>query len=149
MKQNICQFILSAFVMMITFAFTGPQVSSIPSVTEDNIISMPMGGAHLMFAGKNGGEITKKEIEGQSELKVDGCAAGAKILKYTLYINKSGKITSLFAETNYLNKDMQAALRSLSAGDSFEFKQVRARLLDNNDVVDVTSSRFVVVDKKA
>jgi hypothetical protein len=148
MKMQIRNFLLSASVLMLTCSFTSVPFSSEVNMAEVTLTTVPVGGAHLMFAGKNGGEITKKEMEGQSALRVDGCAAGAKILRYTLHITKSGKLSSLSAETASLNTDMMAALRSLSVGDYFEFRQVKARLLDSQDIVDVGSSRFVVVEKK-
>ena len=78
---------------------------------------------------------------------MDGCAAGAKVLKYTLDITRGGKTSTMQSETNVLNQEMLTKLRSLSAGDSFQFKQVKARLVNSNDVVDVDSRKFVVVDK--
>ncbi|HMR44563.1 MAG TPA: hypothetical protein PKC40_12050 [Saprospiraceae bacterium] len=103
------------------------------------------GGAYLVFAGKFGGDITRKEIESNTEVKVEGCAKGSRIFQFTLSITKNGRTTTLTNKSNLLTDEMNAQLKSLSKGDSFEFQQTKAYLPNGKDVVDVHGRKFVVV----
>lgn len=105
----------------------------------------PYGGAYLLFAGKFGGEISRKEIASHSKVSVDGCAKGSQIFQFTLYITKDGNAVSMKSKSNILTADMIAKLKSLSKGDSFEFRNTKAHLPNGKDVVDVYAKRFVVV----
>jgi hypothetical protein len=104
-----------------------------------------VGGAYLVFAGKNGGSITKSEMRGQTELSVEGCAKGSKIFTYTLEIHAGGKTRSLEAKSNKLTTEMVTALQSLKVGETFQFKSMKAQLPEGKDIVDVSSEKFTVV----
>lgn len=103
------------------------------------------GGAYVVFAGKFGGDITQKEIESHSEVKVEGCAKGSRIFQFTLCVTKNGKTSTLTNKSNILTDEMATQLKSLSKGDSFEFQQTKAYLPNSKDVVDVHGKKFVVV----
>lgn len=113
-----------------------------PDVTSEGV-----GGAHLLFANRYGGEITKAEMAGHTSLKVEGCARGSRIFEYTLTITKKGKTTVLSNKSNVLTDEMVAQLNNLAKGDEFQFSKTKAYLPNGKDVVDVHSSKFVVVDK--
>ncbi len=108
-------------------------------------ISVPYGGVHVVFAGKYGGEITRQEMEGQTELKVEGCAKDARVTNFTLSITKNGKTNTLRTRSNILTADMRTQLQSLTKGDVFEFRQAKAYLTDQKVVVDAQGSKFKVV----
>jgi hypothetical protein len=108
-------------------------------------VNKAIGGAFLVFAGKHGGEIKKSELNGNSVLGVEGCAKGSRIFKFTLEITKSGVLTTMQADSNVLTSEMMAKLKSLSPGDSFEFKEMKAYMPNGKDVVDVHGQKFVVV----
>ncbi len=145
MKNAIKNLVLSAIVLCLAYSFANAPVSAGAATAEATISTpLPVGGAYLMFAGKYGGSITKKEMEGQNQLGVDGCARGSKIFQYTLEVSKGGKTSSHQADSNVLTKEMVTQLKSLSAGDSFEFKKIKAHLPNKKDVVDVHSKKFVV-----
>lgn len=107
--------------------------------------SHPFGGAWVNFAGKNGGELTRQEITTQTEIRVDGCARGSRIIGFTLYITKNGQTRSFSNTSATLTYEMRAQLKSLSKGDQFEFKNTKAYLPNGKDLVDVHGSKFVVV----
>jgi hypothetical protein len=104
-----------------------------------------LGGAYLVFAGKNGGQITRSELRGQKELGVDGCAKGSRIFSFSLEISRDGKTQKMTASSNVLSNDMITALGKLESGDSFEFKSMKAYLPNGKDVVDVQGRKFEVV----
>jgi hypothetical protein len=116
-----------------------------PMPAPEAAVAVAYGGAYLVFAGKFGGEITRKEIESHSEVKVDGCARGSRVFQFTLHITKSGKTSTLPGTSNILTGEMIARLNSLAKGDSFEFKNTKAFLPNNRDVVDVHGKKFMVV----
>ena len=105
----------------------------------------PYGGVYLVFAGKYGGEITKQEMDSQTELKVEGCHKGAWISGFTLLITKNGQTSTLMGNSYVLTADMRSKLKSLAKGDQFEFRNAKAHLPNSKDVVDVRGSKFVVV----
>lgn len=115
-----------------------------PGTDPKAAIGADYGGAYLVFAGKFGGEITRKEIESHSEIKVEGCATGSKIFQFTLYVTKNGKTSTLKGNSNLLTGEMMTQLKSLSKGDSFEFQHTKAQLPNSKDVVDVHGRKFVV-----
>lgn len=102
------------------------------------------GGAYLQFAGKMGGEIGKNELSRHSELGVEGCARGSRIYQFTLNVTRDGKTRTFQTKSNQLTEEMVAALNGLSAGDEFEFRNVKAYLPNGKDSVDVHCRKFVV-----
>ncbi|MDN5202354.1 hypothetical protein QQ008_13290 [Fulvivirgaceae bacterium BMA10] len=104
-----------------------------------------IGGAYLTFAGKFGGEITKADLQKYSKLDIHGCAHGSKIYQLTIVITKSGKESTESSKTDNLTRIMLAELRSLSKGDTFTFKKVKANLPNGRGSVDVTSRVFTIV----
>lgn len=104
----------------------------------------PVGGAWLRFAGKNGGSITQKEMQGQKSLSVDGCARGANIFQYTLVVTKGGKTTSYKGNSGELTAEMLTKLKSLTTGDSFEFKDIKAYMKPKNEEINVRADKFTV-----
>lgn len=146
MKRNLRKLLVSALMLGLIGSWTdGLQASAGRSDDAFNIIISRVGGAYLLFAGKFGGEVSKKEIESQHELTVEGCAKGSKIFKYTLVVTKGGQSSTYQSSSAMLTSEMQTKLRSLSAGDSFEFSQVRAYLPNGKDVVDVSAKKFFVI----
>lgn len=146
MKNAIKNFLLSAAALLLTCSFAnGPVANDAAAPGKPVLGEMPVGGAYVIFAGKFGGNITKKEMTGQRELAVDGCAKGSKIVRFTLEITKSGQTTSLKTESNVLTQEMLNKLKALSVGDGFEFKHTKAHLPNGKDMVDVHGKKFVVV----
>lgn len=135
MKNIIKHLLLSVSVLLFTCAF----------IEKPTVITTSPGGAYAVFAGKFGGEITKKEIAENQKLSVEGCARGSKIFKFTLDVTKNGKTTSYQSESNILNKELISKLKELSPGDAFEFTKTKAYLPNGKDVVDVHGRKFVVV----
>jgi len=118
---------------------------SVLATIPETAIETDYGGAYLVFAGKFGGDITRKEIESNTEVKVEGCAKGSRIFQFTLSVTKNGKTTTLTNKSNLLTDEMATQLKSLTKGDSFEFQQTKAYLANSKDVVDVHGRKFVVV----
>lgn len=116
-----------------------------PIADTEAAIKTDYGGAYVVFAGKYGGDITRKEIESNTEVKVEGCAKGSRIFQFTLSVTKGGKTSTLTNKSNLLTDEMVAQLKNLSKGDSFEFQQTKAYLPNSKDVVDVHGKKFVVV----
>jgi hypothetical protein len=146
MKNTIKQFLFSAMAVLFACSFQASDAS--PSGMNANattINELPLGGAYLKLAGKFGGNISKKELQGPCKITVDGCATGSRIFQFTLVVTQKGKKTTFETQSGSLNKDMMAKLQSLSAGDEFEFKGIKAYLPNGKDVVDVHSEKFVVV----
>jgi hypothetical protein len=132
--------------MLITCSFVNrPDVLPDDQMSASGLNEIYYGGAYVIFAGKFGGEITKKEITEHKSLKVDGCAVGSRIFKFTLDITHDGKTTSLQTESDKLTKDMLTHLNALQVGDEFEFRKTQAYLPNGKDVVDVMGRKFVVV----
>lgn len=103
------------------------------------------GGAFVIFAGKYGGEITRKEIESHSDLQVAGCAKGSRIFQFTLNVTKNGKTSTLSSQTGLLTGEMTTLLKTLAKGDTFEFQHTKAYLPNGKEVVDVRGKMFIVV----
>ena len=102
------------------------------------------GGAYLVFAGKFGGELTKKDIANTKILGVDGCAKGSKIYQFDLKITKNGKTTTFHGKSNELTEEMHSQLKQLSIGDEFTFKNTKAKL-PKEGTVDVWAKKFTIV----
>lgn len=117
----------------------------LPAAAPEATRTPEWGGAYLVFAGKFGGEVTTDQLQEQRELGVEGCARGSRIFTFTLEVTRAGKTTAFSSRSNVLSDDMRAALRALRAGDTFEFKRIRAYLPNGKDAVDVHSRTFVVV----
>ncbi len=146
MKNKVMQIFNLAALLLLTCSFVPtPAPSGTPVKDVAAAMDIPVGGAHLVFAGKFGGEISKSEISGQTELKVDGCARGSRIFEYTIHITKGGKTSKLSNRSNALTSEMLVALKSLSKGDEFEFSNTKAYLPNGKDVVDVHARKFMVV----
>ncbi len=146
MKNTIKQILFSAVAVLFTCSFSANDASLPGSNTNAiNINSLPVGGAYLTLAGKYGGNISKKELQGPCNLAVSGCAQGSRIFQFTMVVTQKGKKITYETQSGSLNKDMIAKLQSLSAGDEFEFKGTKAYLPNGKDVVDVRSEKFVVV----
>lgn len=129
------------------FAIALPNIPSYGNLDARNtcLNSIPLGGAYVVFAGKTGGEIKKSEIAGQTEIRVDGCAKGYKIMIYTLEITSGKAKTTYQSNSNQLTKEMKAKLQTLAKGDTFEFKLMKAQQDVDKHVVDVHGSKFTVV----
>ncbi len=138
-------FLLSGAVLMLACSFAEGPAANVETTAEASASDLFFGGAYLKFAGKFGGEITRKEIAEHQKLTVDGCATGSRIYQFTLDITKGGKLTTMQAESHVLSADMLAKLKSLSPGDFFEFRKTKAYLPNGKDVVDVHAKKFVVV----
>ena len=124
MKTIFQNLFLLTFILCLS-AFTPPANYHHTNADADGITS-EVGGAFLVFAGKQSGEIKKSEIANQKEVSVDGCAKGSRIFKFTLEVTKAGSRTTLYAESNLLTSEMISKLKSLSTGDTFEFKSLKA-----------------------
>jgi hypothetical protein len=135
---------LISLVTFLSGSFRDAPFTNLASGIDEISVDSPSGGAFLTFAGKFGGEVTKKDIESNRELGVDGCARGSKIFTYTLDVNKGGRIQTFQASSNVLSSEMHSKLKSLTAGDSFEFRQIKAYLPNGKDVVDVHAKKFIV-----
>jgi hypothetical protein len=143
--KNKVQISFFPITLAIALFFTGGLFSfstnEINSATEPEII----GGAYLTFADKFGGTVTHKDLNRTSEIGVAGCAKGSKIFQFKLKVTKNGKTTTLEGTSPNLTKRMLTELRSLSKGDEFIFKKVKAYLPDGESEVDVWGKKFTVV----
>ncbi len=146
MKSTIKNFLLATAAVLFTCSFT--EITRL-NTEMTGLDAAPVGGAYVVFAGKYGGEVTQKDLEGQTTLGVDGCARGSRIFQFTLHVTHGGKTSTYTANSNVLTSEMTAKLRSLSIGDRFEFKKMKAYLPNGKDVVDVHGKEFVIVAKKA
>ena len=102
------------------------------------------GGAYDTFAGKFGGDITRKDLMFNSEVGVAGCAAGSLIYKFSLHVNSDGKSKVFKGTSHVLTDEMLKSMRSLKQGGTFEFKDIKAHLPSGSDI-DVLGRTFIVV----
>ncbi|HZV69415.1 MAG TPA: hypothetical protein VFG10_07725 [Saprospiraceae bacterium] len=144
MKITIKNLLFSVVIICLSSSFVSGPVMNDPITKEGISTAITFGGAYLYFAGKYGGEIKKKDLAGQKELKVEGCAKGSKIISYTLEINKRGTKSAFSGRSNVLSDEMVTKLQGLEPGDTFEFKEVKATMPNTKDVVDVHGQKFVV-----
>lgn len=146
MKNNL-KHLLYLILMLLPAGFLASKSvpATSPVADPEAAIEADYGGAYLVFAGKFGGEITRKEIENNAEIKVNGCATGSRVFQFTLCVTKSGKTSTLSGKSSMLTSEMITKLKSLSKGDSFEFQNAKAYLPNSSDVVDVHAKKFVVV----
>ena len=146
MKNKVSQFFNLAALLFLTCSFVNkPITAEAPASGWTAAGKAPVGGAYLFFAGKYGGDISKQEMTGQTEVSVDGCARGSRIFNFTLTITKGKNKSTYTTASNILTTEMRDKLNSLSQGDTFEFQHVKAYLPNGKDVVDVRGGRFVVV----
>ena len=146
MKNNVMPFFCATMLLLLGSSFVNQPVSGETTFGGAKaIFSTPYGGAYVVFAGKFGGEVTKQEMAGQTEVKVEGCAKGSRIFDITLILEKGGQTITLKSDSGVLTKEMRANLNSLVKGDSFEFKNTKAYLPNTKDVVDVHGRKFIVV----
>ncbi len=136
-------FLALATILLTSFSFqeSHAHVVSDLDVSPDVEIA---GGAYLVFAGKFGGELTKKDIAATKALSVEGCAKGSVIYKFDLKVTKNGKTKSYHGTSDELTREMHKALKELESGDEFTFKKVKARL-PKEGTVDVWGKKFTVV----
>jgi len=146
MKNKVSQFFNLTVLLFLACSFVNkPIPAEAPASGWTAAGNAAVGGAYLFFAGKYGGDITKQEMTGHTEVNVEGCAKGSRIFNFTLTITK-GKNTSTYTNaSNVLSTEMRDKLNSLSKGDAFEFRHVKAYMPNGKDVVDVRGSKFVVV----
>ena len=149
MQNTIKNSLLAVLVLcFVTSIANSPATAAVPMSKSKTTVSNepPVGGAYLIFAGKTGGQIGKRDMEGQTKLGLNGCP-GAKestIVSFTLEIKKGGKATTLQSSSDKLTSDMVAKLKTLAAGDSFEFKKVMAHLPNSKDLFEVHTQKFTV-----
>ncbi len=146
MKNKASLFPYFTVILLLASAFTNKSVpAAIQVKPSEAAVEAPVGGAYLMFAGKFGGEVTRSEIAATSEVRVDGCAKGSRIFQFTLSVSKNGRTTVLAGQANILSGEIMTQLKSLSKGDSFEFRNTKAYLPNGSDVVEVHAKKFIVV----
>jgi hypothetical protein len=145
--KNTVNHVLYLTLMLLPVSFlAGKSAPCItPAPDPEAAMEAVYGGAYVVFAGKFGGEITRQEIETNTEIKVEGCAKGSRIFQFTLYITKNGQTSTLTNKSSLLTGEMIARLKSLSKGDSFEFQQTKAYLPNSTKTVDVHGRKFIVV----
>ena len=142
MKNTIQYF---CFACLLAVLFT-PAPAHAAVKPHDAVHAMPVGGAYLIFAGKTGGKIDKKDFEGQTRLSMNGCpgASESTIVSFKLEINKGGKLTTLEAKGGKLSTEMVNKLKSLASGDTFEFKKVMAHFPNTKDTYEVHTQKYIV-----
>lgn len=146
MKNKVLHLFISTTILVFSSAFVHyPAFENGAGARRVPVVSVPVGGAYVVFAGKFGGELSKQEMAGQTEVKVDGCAKGARIFEFTLYITKGGERITLRGNSNVLSREIRAELNALNKGDAFEFKDTKAYLPNSKDVVEVHARKFIVV----
>ena len=145
MKKDIRNLI--ALFIFFALGFSANISSANVAPINHNTLSMDelVGGAYLTFAGKFGGDVTRKDLSSHDAVEVSGCAKGSKIFQFTLYVTKKGKTTSFQTKSSNLTSEMVSHLKTLSPGDEFEFKRIKANLPKGDGVVDVHSKKFYVV----
>lgn len=136
--------IQNLFFAVTLLLFTGGLFSFSPNEMIPTTESEMIGGAYLTFADKFGGTVTHKDLNRTNEIGVAGCAKGSKIFQFKLKVTKNGKTTSYVGTSPKLTKKMLVKLRSLSKGDEFIFKKVKAYLPDGESEVDVWGKVFTV-----
>lgn len=143
LKSSHATFLLSVLFLFISAQTTGNRLAFL---CDDESDTETMGGAYATFAGKFGGDITKKELMHNTEVGVAGCTAGSLIYTFSLHVNveSEGKSDVFKGTSHELTTDMLKSLRSLKHGDSFEFKRIKAQLPEGSKI-DVLGRIFIVV----
>lgn len=147
MKSTIKSFLLAALMFGIFAAFTNNAHAAAMPKYQPIAVKFEVGGGHLVFCGKTGGKIAKKDFAGKTSLQIEGCPGASEtiITSFTLEIVKGGKATALKGTSNRLTNEMVAQLKALSPGDSFEFKKMWARFPNSQDTYQVRTEKFTVV----
>lgn len=146
MKSTIQSSLFAALLLCLFAAFANNAHAATMPMVKPLTAEFEVGGGHLVFCGKTGGKIAKKDFAGKSNLQIEGCPGASEtiIISFTLEIVKGGKTTSLHANANKLTADMMAQLKDLSPGDSFEFKKMMARWPNSKDTYQVRTEKFTV-----
>ncbi len=135
---------LALATILLTGIFYQPANAHVSLDSKATIDEELFGGAYLVFAGKFGGELTKKDIANTKTLSVEGCAKGSKIYTFDLKVTKNGKTTTFHGKSDQLTEEMHAQLKQLSVGDEFTFENTKARL-PKEGTVDVWAKKFTIV----
>lgn len=146
MKSTIQSSLFAALLLCLFAAFANNAHAAAKPVGNPNIAKLDVGGGFLVFCGKRGGTIAKKDFVGKSSLQIEGCPGASETIinRFTLEIVKGGKTTILQSKTDHLTNEMVAQLKTLSSGDSFEFKKVWARWPNSQDTYQVRTEKFTV-----
>lgn len=145
MKNTIKKLFAASFLLLLSGLLTSTWAHN--AIIQENVLPTKsfFGGAYLLFANKLGGEVNTEDLACHTELQVEGCARGSKIYQFTLRVTKDGKTRSYKNKSFRLTEEMIAELKNLSAGDAFEFREVKAYLPNGRDSVDVFCKKFRVV----
>jgi hypothetical protein len=135
---------LAVATILLTGLFYQTANSHVSLDSKPKVVTDFFGGAYLVFAGKFGGELTKKDITNTKALSVEGCAKGSKIYTFDLKITKNGKTTTFHGKSDQLTEEMHTQLKQLSVGDEFTFKNTKAHL-PVEGTVDVWAKKFTIV----
>ncbi|MCC6727565.1 MAG: hypothetical protein IT258_23875 [Saprospiraceae bacterium] len=146
MKNTIQHSLLAALVLCLFAAFANDVHAAAMPVGKLVVTDYEMGGGYLVFCGKSGGKIAKKDFAGKTSLQIDGCPGASEtiITSFSLEIVKGGKTAILQSKTDSLTSEMVTQLKTLSPGDSFEFKKVWARWPNSKDTYQVRTEKFTV-----
>ncbi len=137
--------IQNLFYVCTLLLFTGGLFSFSSNENNPATASEFNGEIYLTFAGKHAGKITQGDLNRTYEVGIDGCARDLNIFQFELKITKDGKTTSHEGNSSRLTQAMLSDLRSLSKGDEFIFKQIKAYFPDGKSEVGVKSEKFTVV----
>lgn len=140
--KNLKTIVSLVTILVLTFLMPITLNSSNLTLKMESIEKV--GGAYLTIADKFGGEISKKEIENNKTLGVEGCAKGSKITKYTIHIKSTGKTLTVKSDSNELNSKILTFIKGLKKGDTIIFKNVKAKL-PTGELVDVHCRKFSIV----
>ncbi|MCU0345379.1 MAG: hypothetical protein MUC59_00455 [Saprospiraceae bacterium] len=146
MKNTIQHFLFAAIMLCLFAAFANDAHAAAMPVGKPVVAEREVGGGHLVFCGKTGGKIAKKDYAGKTSLQIEGCPGASEtiIVSFTLEIVKGGKTTTLPGTSARLTTEMVAQLKALSSGDSFEFKKMVARWPDSKETYQVRTEKFTV-----
>lgn len=142
--KNLKKTINTFIVIVVVFLLPTLGNSSTKTIPTQSIKTNSIGGAYLTIAGKFGGDISNIELKGHYKLGVEGCAKGSLITTYTIEIKSNGKTVAIEENSNVLRSKTLILLNSLKKGDSFSFKNVKAKLPTGNSI-DVSCRTFTIV----
>ena len=144
--------VIQLIVIVLFISGINSQLLANGSCTVDNNSSASydcsvavVGGAYLTFAGKFGGEISQEELASTTELGIEGCARGSRIYAFNLEIKSGGKVKKVKGESYKLTHEVLKTLSELKAGDTFEFKEIKAHL-PTGGKIDAIGRVFTVVN---
>ena len=144
MKSTMTSLILICLIGAPGFADTSNVNCNIQQIELQNCVLNIPGGAYATFAGKFGGEVNRNDLLKNNEVGVAGCSTGSRIYTFELHVNFASSSTKYDGESHELTSEMLTSLRSLKAGENFEFKKIKARLPQGGKV-DVVGRVFKVV----